>query len=74
MSSLSGVGDEPCLVLTTFFTLIAKRFTISQLFLSLSLPADLISALHGPYSASEGNKALLMIEGALGDILKQTII
>lgn len=51
----------------------AKRFSIAQLFLSLSLPHQIISALDGPYSGSEGGKALLFIEGALIDILKQTL-
>lgn len=51
----------------------AKRFSLAQLFLSLSLPSHILSALEGPHGGNEGSQALLMIEGALGDILKQTL-
>lgn len=52
---------------------LAKRFKIAQIFLSLSLPQAIIEGIEGPHTSSEGGRALLMIEGALKDILMEIL-
>ncbi|PWN33468.1 uncharacterized protein FA14DRAFT_190617 [Meira miltonrushii] len=49
---------------------LSKRFKIPQLFLSLALPDQLLSMLDGPFSEPLGGKALLLLEGALGKVIK----
>lgn len=51
----------------------AKRFKIPQLFLSLALPDQLLSMLDGPFSEPLGGKALLLLEGALGKVIKSSV-